>query len=93
MRADLLCGEERLRKLLPLAERLQSELADPLDFGCPCMLVDTDDGYGPALPRVIAQIDETYRRPVDHDLDLDLDLDLELELELDLDLDRPASPC
>jgi hypothetical protein len=69
MRADPLCGEERLRKLLPLAERLQSELYEPLALGCPLIVVDTDDGYAPALQNVIDQIDDAYSRPVIHDLD------------------------
>ena len=35
MRDDALCGEARLRKLLPLAERLQSDLYEPLAAGLP----------------------------------------------------------
>lgn len=66
---DPLCGEERLRALLPLAERLQSELRDPLDLACPLIVVDTDDGYEPALQSVIRRIDDLYSRPQIHDLD------------------------
>jgi hypothetical protein len=69
MRTDPLCGEERLRKLLPLAERLQAELGDPLAFGCPRLVVDTDDGCAPAIGVVIDRIDEIYSRPAVHDLD------------------------
>jgi predicted kinase len=69
MRADPLCGTARLRKLLPLAEELQSELFEPLDFACPCILVDTGDGYSPPLEHVVARIDELYSRPMLHDLD------------------------
>lgn len=69
MRDDPLCGEARLRKLLPLAERLQSELYEPLAFGCPLIVVDTDDGCSPAVQSVVKQIDEIYNRPLVHDLD------------------------
>ena len=69
MRDDALCGEARLKKLLPLAERLQFELYEPLTLDCPLIVVDTDDGYVPPLRSVIAQIDEIYSRPLIHDLD------------------------
>jgi hypothetical protein len=69
MRTDPLCGQERLRKLLPMAERLQSELYEPLALACPLIVVDTDDGYAPALQKVIDRIDDNYSRPVIHDLD------------------------
>jgi hypothetical protein len=69
MRDDPLCGEARLRKLLPLAESLQSELYEPLALDCPLIVVDTDDGYTPALQNVIDQIDGIYSRPRIHDLD------------------------
>ena len=59
----------RLRKLRPLAERLQSELSEPLAFGCPLIVVDTDDGYTPTLQAVLERIDEMYSRPLIHDLD------------------------
>ena len=45
MRDDPLCGESRLLKLLPLAERLHSDLHEPLALDCPLIVVDTDDGY------------------------------------------------
>jgi predicted kinase len=69
MRDDPLCGEARLRKLLPLAERLQSELYEPLALDCPLIVVDTDDGYAPGLQSVIDQIDQIYSPPRIHDLD------------------------
>jgi hypothetical protein len=69
MRDDALCGEARLRRLLPLAERLQSDLYEPLALDCPLIVVDTDDGYTPPLPEVLGQIDEIYSRPLIHDLD------------------------
>lgn len=69
MRADPLCGEARLGKLLALAEELQSELSDPLAFDCPCIVVNTDDGYSPPMQRVLVWIDAMYGRPAVHDLD------------------------
>ena len=69
MRDDVLCGEARLRKLLPLAERLQSDLYEPLALDCPLFVVDTDDGYVPPLQNLIDRIDEIYSRPLIHDLD------------------------
>jgi hypothetical protein len=69
MRDDPLCGEARLRKLLPLAERLQAELYEPLALDCPLIVVNSDDGYRPALQNVIEQIDGIYSRPRVHDLD------------------------
>jgi chloramphenicol 3-O-phosphotransferase len=69
MRADPLCGEARLLKLMPLAERLQSQLYEPLAMDCPLVVVDTDDGYTPPLHIVIEQIDRIYSRPLTHDLD------------------------
>ena len=69
MRDDPLCGEARLRALLPLAESLQRDLHQPLNLACPLIVVDTDDGYEPALDAVIRQIDEIYSRPEFHELD------------------------
>jgi predicted kinase len=69
MRADPLCGDARLRALLPLVVELQSELAEPLAFGCPCIVVDTDDGYEPTLQAIVSRIDAIYGRPTVHDLD------------------------
>jgi predicted kinase len=40
MRDGALCGEARLRTLLPLAESLQSELYEPLALDCPLIVVD-----------------------------------------------------
>ena len=69
MEADPLCGPDRLAKLLPLVERLDRELADPLDFACPVIAVRTDDGYDPPLETVTSTIDDIYSRPQVHDLD------------------------
>ena len=69
MRSDPLCGEVRLKKLVPVVERLNSELQEPLDFDCPSVLVNTDNGYQPTLEALIAQIDDLYSKPDIHDLD------------------------
>lgn len=69
MRDDPLCGEARLRKLLPLAQRLQADLYEPLAMDCPLIVVETDDEFAPMLRNVIDQIDEIYSRPLIHDLD------------------------
>lgn len=69
MRNDPLCGEIRLKRLVSVVERLNSELHEPLDFGCPSIVVTTDNGYQPTLEAVIAQIDDLYSRPDIHDLD------------------------
>ena len=69
MRNDPLCGEMRLQKLIPVVERLTSELNEPLDFGCPSVVVNTDEGYQPTLEVITAQIDDLYSRPDFHDLD------------------------
>ena len=69
MRQDPLCGENRLSKLTPLVNRLNEELAKPLDFGCPVLIVDTDDGYRPSLEILVSEIDSIYSRPLIHDLD------------------------
>ena len=58
----------RLQKLIPVVERLTSELDEPLDLGFP-VLVNTDNGYQPTLESIIAQIDDLYSRPDIHDLD------------------------
>lgn len=69
MRDDPLCGDARLKKLTPIVARLNSELFEPLDFDCPSIVVNTDNGYQPTLEAVIAQIDDLYSRPGIHDLD------------------------
>ncbi len=69
MRQDPLCGDNRLKTLTPLVDRLHEELAEPLDFECPVFVVDTDDGYDPSLEELVADIDSVYSRPLIHDLD------------------------
>jgi shikimate kinase len=74
MQNDPLCGEVRLQKLIPIVERLTSELHEPLDFGCASVVVNTDDGYQPMLEAIVARIDDLYGRPDIHDLDSVSDL-------------------
>ena len=69
MRNDPLCGEVRLETLIPVVDRLTSALREPLDFNCPSVVVNTDNGYQPTLDAVIARIDDFYGRPDVHDLD------------------------
>lgn len=69
MRSDPLCGRARLSSLVPVVERLISELSGPLKFDCPTFVVDTDDGYHPDLDEITAQIDALYARPTVHELD------------------------
>jgi hypothetical protein len=66
---DPLCGEARLRALEPRVKRLENELLQPLDFGCPVFVVNTDDGYRPTLGAVVGAIDSLYSRPRTHELD------------------------
>jgi len=35
---------------------LQARLAEPLDLGCPCIVVDTTDGYRPPVDEIAAEI-------------------------------------
>lgn len=69
MEADPLCGPIRLDTLLPVVGRLDDELADPLDFACPVIVVRTDNGYEPPLETITSIIDALYSRPRVHDLD------------------------
>jgi hypothetical protein len=69
MREDPLCGDTRLNKLLPVVERLNLELIEPLDFGCPVFVVNTDDDYEPTLESLISEIDALYSPLRFHDLD------------------------
>ena len=52
-----------------VVEQLNCDLQNPLNFDCPSIVVNTDNGYQPALEAIIAQIDSLYSRPSIHDLD------------------------
>jgi hypothetical protein len=69
MRMGPLCGDKRLDSLRPLVSKLQDELFEPLDFGCPTILVDTSDGHSPDVNEIVSRIDGLYGRPMIHDLD------------------------
>jgi hypothetical protein len=53
----------------PVVERLIAGLDEPLEFCCPTVVVNTDNGYQPTLEAVISQIDTLYSRQDVHDLD------------------------
>jgi predicted kinase len=59
MRVDPL-NEHRVDALLPYVEDLQSQLFEPLDLGCPCILVDTTDGFVPDIEQIAAEIERGY---------------------------------
>lgn len=69
MQNDPLCGDVRLQKLIPVVERLNSQLHEPLNFDCPSLVLNTDNGYQPTLEEIITRIDDLYSRPDVHDLD------------------------
>lgn len=70
MRADPLCGQNRLERMRPVVVELQAELGEPLDFGGPGIAVETTHGYRPTVGEIVRQIDDLYGRPRVHDLDL-----------------------
>ena len=59
MRVDPL-NEHRVDALLPYVEELQPQLLEPLDLGCPCILVDTTDGFEPGVEEIAAEILRQY---------------------------------
>jgi hypothetical protein len=59
MRVDPL-NEHRVDALLPYVEELQAQLLEPLDLGCPCILVDTTDGFEPGVEEIAAEILRQY---------------------------------
>ena len=69
MRSQMLCGEGRLAKLRPQIRTLQQELSEPLNFGCPTVVVDTRAGYCPGMGDLVETINGIYGRPTIHDLD------------------------
>ena len=68
MRSGQLSGDRRLAKLATLVKRLQQELAEPLDFGCPTMVVSTLNGHRPTVNDIAAIINETTATTI-HELD------------------------
>ena len=52
--------DRRLAKLATLVKRLQQELAEPLDFRCPTMVVTTLNGYRPTLNDIAAIINKSF---------------------------------
>lgn len=47
---------------------IMADVTDPLDFGCDRIEVDTTDGYRPALPNLIHEIERTYVQHTTHPL-------------------------
>ena len=69
MRSGELCGDRRLAKLRPMVRTMQRELSEPLDFGCPTVVVNTANGYRPGLNHIVDTINRVYGCPSVHDLD------------------------
>lgn len=59
MRADPL-NQHRVNAVTPNGLRLQAQVFEPLDLGCPCILVDTTDGYVPPIDDVATEIARHY---------------------------------
>jgi predicted kinase len=59
MRADPL-NRHRVDALMPWVLQLQAQLFEPLDLGCPCVVVDTTNGYVPAIDEIAAEISRQY---------------------------------
>jgi predicted kinase len=59
MRADPL-NRHRIDTVLQDAQRLQAQLGEPLDLGCPCIRIDTTAGFAPSIPEVAAEITRRY---------------------------------
>jgi predicted kinase len=52
---------ELVDRLMPEVRQLQEALFEPLDLTCPCVVVDTSQGYRPDVPEVVAAIAEHSR--------------------------------
>jgi predicted kinase len=59
MRADPL-NRSRVDELLPMVKGLQDRLHDPVHLDCPCIVVDTVDGYSPSLDTITENIERFY---------------------------------
>jgi predicted kinase len=55
MRADPL-NRGRVDALLPQVAALAAVLVEPLDLGCPWIVVDTTDGYVPSIEEVVTEL-------------------------------------
>jgi hypothetical protein len=60
VRADPRRGRD-VAALLPEVIGLHEGLREPLDLGCPCFIVNTDDGYEPSVDDLSAAIIEQVR--------------------------------
>jgi predicted kinase len=59
MEADPRCDEAVLPELLDRVRDLEARIFEPLDLGCPSIVVDTTHGYDPPLDRLTERILET----------------------------------
>ncbi len=59
MRADPLRADD-LDGLLPEVVALCDDLREPLDLACPCIVVDTDEGYVPSIDELVATVVRDY---------------------------------
>jgi predicted kinase len=59
MRVDPV-NQHRVDALLPYVEELQEQLFEPLDLGCPCVVVDTTEGFSPQVEEIAAEISRQY---------------------------------
>ena len=59
MRVDPL-NVHRVDALLPYVEELQAQLLEPLDLGCPRILVDTTNGFEPGVEEIADEISRLY---------------------------------
>jgi predicted kinase len=55
MRADPL-NRHRVDALMPTVVRLQHDMHEPLDLGCPHIVVDTTNGCDPTIDEIVAEI-------------------------------------
>jgi hypothetical protein len=51
---------EDLADLVALVTPLCSDLREPVELGCPCIVVDTDDGYRPGIEAIAASIVQNF---------------------------------
>ena len=59
MRVDPL-NAHRVDSLVPYVEELNAQLYEPLDLGCPRIIVDTTDGFAPGIEEIAAEISVQY---------------------------------
>ena len=58
-----------MARMRPIVRQLQQDLAEPIDFSCPTVVVSTVSGYRPTVDEIAATINDGYGLPTIHDLD------------------------